>query len=130
MFPLITGLLTYDTPYNGLARSMFAYGAFSQYQNVSALYNIWSSLSGGLGLASASSAAGSIAQTRAEKVPGNKEMKKAVRTMGGVPASSWRRWGVLAARTGTLGAVLAGGVTAYVSVQKDFPYRILEKTNL
>ncbi|CAG8972347.1 hypothetical protein HYALB_00005015 [Hymenoscyphus albidus] len=114
MFPLITGILTYDTPYNGLARSMFAYGAFSQYQNVSALYNIWSSLSGGLGLASASSAASSIARAKAQNVPGNKEMKKAVRTVGGVPASSWRRWGLLAARTGTLGAVLAGGVTAYV----------------
>lgn len=128
MFPLITGLLTYDTPYNGLARSMFAYGAFSQYQNVSALYNIWSSLSGGLGLASASSAAGSIAQARAEKVPGNKEMKRAVRTVGGVPASSWRRWGVLAARTGTLGAVLAGGVTAYVLVY-SLPFVRLAKAN-
>lgn len=30
MFPLVQGILAFDTPYNGLSRSMFAYGAFSQ----------------------------------------------------------------------------------------------------
>lgn len=34
MFPLIQGILAFDTPYNGLARSMFVYGAFSQYNKV------------------------------------------------------------------------------------------------
>jgi len=35
IFPLIQGILTFDTPYNGLARSMFVYGGFSNYQKVS-----------------------------------------------------------------------------------------------
>jgi hypothetical protein len=39
MFPLIHGLMAFDTPYNGLSSSMFAYGAFSQYHNLS---SIWS----------------------------------------------------------------------------------------
>jgi hypothetical protein len=114
MFPLVAGLLTFDTPFNGLARSLFAYGAFSQYQNVSTLYSLWSSLSGGLGLQAASAAASSFASSKVSTVPGNQEARSVVRTVGGVPASSWRRWGLLAARTGTVGAVVAGGVTAYL----------------
>ena len=114
MFPLIAGLLTFDTPYNGMARSLFAYGAFSQYQNASTLYSLWSSLSGGLGLQAASAAASSFATEKASTVPGNKQAKSVARTVGGVPASSWKRWGILAARTGTVGAVVAGGVTAYI----------------
>ena len=114
MFPQIVGLLTFDTPFNGLARSLFAYGAFSQYKNVSTLYNIWSSLSGGLGLQAASAAASSFASQKASTVPGNEEARSVARTVGGVPASSWKRWGLLAARTGTVGAVVAGGVTAYL----------------
>jgi hypothetical protein len=114
MFPLVAGLLTFDTPFNGLARSLFAYGAFSQYQNVSTLYSLWSSVSGGLGLQAASAAASSFASSKASTVPGNQEARSVVRTVGGIPASSWRRWGLLAARTGTVGAVVAGGVTAYI----------------
>ncbi|KAK2009779.1 hypothetical protein LZ32DRAFT_639859 [Colletotrichum eremochloae] len=37
IFPLIQGILTFDTPYNGLARSMFVYGGFSNYQKLIAV---------------------------------------------------------------------------------------------
>ncbi|KAG9236846.1 hypothetical protein BJ875DRAFT_503107 [Amylocarpus encephaloides] len=88
---------------------------YIQYQNVSTLYNIWSSLSGGLGMSAASQAATGIAAAKAETAqPGNEKARKVARTVGGVPASSWKRWGLLAARTGTVGAVVAGGVTAYL----------------
>lgn len=99
MFPLVAGSLTFDTPFNGLTRSLFAYGAFSQYQNVSAAWNILSTLSGGIGLSAASavrSGAGAGTRTVSASVPG------------------WKRWQLLAARTGTVGAVVAGGVTAYM----------------
>ncbi|EHK96679.1 hypothetical protein M7I_7583 [Glarea lozoyensis 74030] len=76
--------------------------------------DLWNSLSGGLGLQAASAAASSFASSKASTVPGNQEARSVVRTVGGVPASSWRRWGLLAARTGTVGAVVAGGVTAYI----------------
>ena len=44
MFPLIQGVMAFDTPYNGLSRSMFAYGAFSQYQNLSSIWGIGASV--------------------------------------------------------------------------------------
>lgn len=97
MFPLIQGLISFDTPYNGLARSMFAYGAFSQYQNISGIWNIFSTLSGGVGMGAAKSTA---AATSSQIVASQ--------------ASSWKRWQVLASRTGTAGAIIAGGVTAYM----------------
>ncbi|KAG4412553.1 hypothetical protein IFR04_014304 [Cadophora malorum] len=91
MFPLIHGVLTFDTPFNGLSRSMFAYGAFSQYQNLSSVWNIFSTVSSSLTGASTSSALATTAE-----------------------ASSWMRWQTLAARTGTYGAIVAGGVAAYI----------------
>ncbi|KAK0100146.1 hypothetical protein ONS95_008484 [Cadophora gregata] len=91
MFPLIHGVLTFDTPFNGLSRSMFAYGAFSQYQNLSSVWNIFSTVSSSLTGASTPSALATTAQ-----------------------ASSWMRWQTLAARTGTYGAIVAGGVAAYI----------------
>lgn len=89
MFPLIHGLMAFDTPYNGLSRSMFAYGAFSQYHNLSSIWSIGTSVgallsSGGTALAS---------------------------TQG----PSWKRWQLLASRTGTYGAIIAGGVAAYAN---------------
>jgi hypothetical protein len=107
MFPLIQGVMAFDTPYNGLARAMFAYGAFSQYQSISSMWNVLSTVStsvpaflGSAASASASpsavSAAASSTQVAASQNP------------------SWKRWQLLAARTGTIGAIAAGGVAAYM----------------
>ncbi|KAH9208882.1 hypothetical protein DL95DRAFT_372809 [Leptodontidium sp. 2 PMI_412] len=91
MFPLIHGVLTFDTPFNGLSRSMFAYGTFSQYQNLSSVWNIFLTVSSSLTGATTSSALATTTE-----------------------ASSWMRWQTLAARTGTYGAIVAGGVAAYI----------------
>jgi hypothetical protein len=106
MFPLIQGVMAFDTPYNGLARAMFAYGAFSQYQNISSMWNILSTVSTSLpalmssaGSASASSAAASAAASS---------------QLAASRSTSWKRWQLLAARTGTIGAIAAGGVAAYM----------------
>ncbi|KAH8648050.1 hypothetical protein BGZ60DRAFT_535182 [Tricladium varicosporioides] len=108
MFPLVLGLLTFDTPYNGLARSLFAYGAFSQYQNVSNLYSIFSTLTGSLGISAAQGvAARSVASQSASGVVAASATSRA-------GPASWKRWQILAARTGTIGAIVAGGVGAYV----------------
>jgi hypothetical protein len=95
MFPLIQGLIAFDTPYNGLSRSMFAYGAFSQYQSLSSFWNVGTSISAlltgsGVGVTAANQLAAS-------------------------QSSSWKRWQLLAARTGTYGAIITGGVAAYVN---------------
>lgn len=98
LFPLVLGVLAFDTPYNGLSRSMFAYGAFSQYRNISSIWNLGSSVGSlVMGQGAASAASQSALSATASHNP------------------SWQRWSLLASRTGTYGAILAGGVAAYVN---------------
>ena len=106
MFPLIQGLIAFDTPYNGLSRSMFAYGAFSQYQNISSIWNVGSSVGTLLaGSGARSVAAGQLASQSSSLSTGS---------------TNWKRWQLLAARTGTYGAIVAGGVAAYGSCSRIF----------
>ncbi|KAG8161021.1 hypothetical protein KVR01_009285 [Diaporthe batatas] len=103
LFPMIQGILAFDTPFNGLARSMFVYGGFSNYQKVSSVFNVMTALS-------AAPASISTALKRgAGSVPG------ANRTTS--PAA-WKTWQLVAVRTGTVGAIAAGGVAAYIHRQK------------
>jgi hypothetical protein len=81
--------MAFDTPYNGLSRSMFAYGAFSQYQNLSSMWNI------GASVGSLLSGGGSVVASS--------------------QGPSWKRWQLLASRTGTYSAIIAGGVAAYTN---------------
>ncbi|KAI1134252.1 hypothetical protein F5Y05DRAFT_240989 [Hypoxylon sp. FL0543] len=102
MFPLIQGILTFDTPYNGLARSMFVYGAFSNYQKVSTVFNVMTALS------AAPAALGKSALKRtAARAPAAKSS-----------SSAWKGWQLVAVRTGTVGAIAAGGVAAYMHRQQ------------
>lgn len=84
--------MAFDTPYNGLSRSMFAYGAFSQYQNLSSMWSIGASV-------------GSLVTGGGSAVASSQ-------------GPSWKRWQVLASRTGTYGAIVAGGVAAYANRAK------------
>lgn len=103
LFPMIQGVLAFDTPYNGLARSMFVYGGFSNYQKVSSVFNVMTALS-------AAPASISMALKRgASSVPGAGRATN--------PAA-WKTWQLVAVRTGTVGAIAAGGVAAYVHRQK------------
>lgn len=103
LFPMIQGVLAFDTPFNGLARSMFVYGGFSNYQKVSSVFNVMTALS-------AAPASISTALKRgATSVPGSKRATS--------PAA-WKTWQLVAVRTGTVGAIAAGGVAAYIHRQK------------
>jgi hypothetical protein len=104
MFPLIQGVLLFDTPLNGLARSMFAYGAFTQYQKLSGIYNILSTVTSSLAIGGGS--ASSAGATTVAAGAGGAALAS--------QAGSWRRWQALASRTGAYGAIMAGGVAAYV----------------
>lgn len=76
---------------------MFAYGAFSQYQNISSIWNVGASVGTLLtGTGTRTAAANQLA----------------TKSSG---STSWKRWQLLAARTGTYGAIIAGGVAAYVN---------------
>ncbi|KAL3422716.1 hypothetical protein PVAG01_06872 [Phlyctema vagabunda] len=102
MFPLVHGILTFDTPYNGLARSMFVYGAFSNYQKVSNVWNAMTAVSAGLYSASLP-----IATTTAA---GSSTLSSSRTT-----SPKWRAWQILAIRSGTYGVIAAGGVAAYAN---------------
>ncbi|KAK3339818.1 hypothetical protein B0T25DRAFT_626581 [Lasiosphaeria hispida] len=102
IFPLIQGILAFDTPYNGLARSMFVYGAFSNYHKVSNVFNVMTALS-----AAAPATLSRLASKRAASAA-----TRTVVTRRSSPA--WRTWQLIAVRTGTVGAIAAGGVAAYM----------------
>lgn len=109
LFPLIQGILAFDTPYNGLARSMFVYGAFSNYQKVSSVFNVMTALS-------AAPASLSMALKRgATSLPG--PTSSSTRKVVSSPAA-WKTWQLVAVRTGTVGAIAAGGVAAYIHRQQ------------
>ncbi|KAI0420963.1 hypothetical protein F5X98DRAFT_371448 [Xylaria grammica] len=102
IFPLIQGILTFDTPFNGLARSMFVYGAFSNYQKVSSVFNVMTALS------AAPAAFGKTAFRRTTtSLPSR-----------GSSNPAWQGWQLVAVRTGTVGAIAAGGVAAYMHREK------------
>lgn len=100
IFPLIQGILTFDTPYNGLARSMFVYGAFSNYSKVTGVWNVMAALS-----AAAPSALAKLASRRAAATTNRVTKRSPLPT---------RAWQLIALRTGTVGVIAAGGVAAYM----------------
>jgi len=102
IFPLIQGILAFDTPYNGLARSMFVYGAFSNYQKVSNVFNVMTALS--------AAAPATLSRLATKRVATTASRSVAPRTS--TPA--WKAWQLIAVRTGTVGAIAAGGVAAYI----------------
>jgi hypothetical protein len=99
IFPLIQGILTFDTPYNGLARSMFVYGAFSNYQKVSSVFNVMTAIS-------------AAAPAQLSKLSLKRATASAATARGSNTA--WKSWQLIAVRTGTVGAIAAGGVAAYM----------------
>ncbi|KAK4097459.1 hypothetical protein N658DRAFT_478795 [Parathielavia hyrcaniae] len=103
IFPLIQGVLAFDTPLNGLARSMFVYGAFSNYNKVSNVFNIMTAIS-----AATPAALSRLASKRALSTATGRIAK---RTTTSSPA--WKAWQLIAMRTGTVGVIAAGGVAAY-----------------
>lgn len=112
IFPLIQGILAFDTPYNGLARSMFVYGAFSNYQKVSSVFNVMTALS------AAPASLGAALKRGTTSLPGPSANKAAAKGASGAGAvagpAAWKTWQLVAVRTGTVGAIAAGGVAAYI----------------
>ncbi|KFZ18141.1 hypothetical protein V502_04264, partial [Pseudogymnoascus sp. VKM F-4520 (FW-2644)] len=116
-FPLIQGILTFDTPYNGLARSMFVYGGFSQYQKVSNVWNIMSAAAAGL--------------TTAEAFGRTTLRSSSSSGLSVGKSPQWKMWKNIAIRSGTAGAIAAGGVTAYTNREKILKdIRSINKTSV
>lgn len=108
MFPLIQGILAFDTPFNGLARSMFVYGAFSNYSKVSSVFNVMTAM--------AAAAPASIARLGLKQSAAARRAARppTTTTTTSSPAAAFATWQLVAVKTGTVGAIAAGGVAAYM----------------
>lgn len=81
---------------------MFVYGAFSNYQKVSTVFNVMTAIS------AAPAALGKTALKKtASRIPPARST-----------SAAWKAWQLVAVRTGTVGAIAAGGVVAYTHRQR------------
>jgi len=90
---------------------MFVYGAFSNYQKVSSVIDVMTALS-----AATPAALSKLALRRTMGAAANRVTKRSAASSPSSAASSkavWKTWQLIALRTGTVGAIAAGGVIAY-----------------
>ncbi|KAL2158172.1 hypothetical protein VTH06DRAFT_4740 [Thermothelomyces fergusii] len=119
LFPLIQGILAFDTPLNGLARSMFVYGAFSHYQKVSNVFNVMTALSAVTPAAlSRLASKGALGGATGRVTKRTAAAATAATTAATTASSAWKAWQLVAVRTGAVGIIAAGGVAAFVHRRK------------
>ncbi|KAG8530476.1 uncharacterized protein KY384_004979 [Bacidia gigantensis] len=134
LFPFITALLSFDTPYLGINPALIAHGAEAQYRSASSAYSSLSDIGSIFGYGSKSTPSSPTAGMGAQKAiqappfpPAGSGtgigMRKGV---GGMSSSmsaanedaaatpAWQRWGKYAMFAGAAGAVAAGGAAAYL----------------
>lgn len=89
---------------------MFVYGAFSNYQKVSSVFNTLTALS----VAVPSGVGRLLARGGAKGTAARAGTAAAAAAGGADAAAKWKAWQLLATRTGTVGAIAAGGAAAWI----------------
>lgn len=79
---------------------MFVYGAFSNYQKVNSVFSVMTALS--------AAAPASLARLSAAR-------SAASTSVAATRGPQWKTWQLVAVKTGTVGAIAAGGVAAYMN---------------
>lgn len=113
MFPHIQGLLTFDTPFLGLAPEMIAHGLEGGHKLASSAYNTYNEVSSlfGWGAKNSSTAASNATKSPAGALPA----PPAADVADAAAAPKWQSWGKYAMFAGAVGTVAAGGAAALYS---------------
>ncbi|KAF8465259.1 hypothetical protein BDZ91DRAFT_681608 [Kalaharituber pfeilii] len=124
MFPYIQGLLAFDTPYLGLAPSMFSHNVDSNLKTASAVISSFASLTSLFATKKATDEVNNTSINDNKSIvrqippegagPTTAEKRKKAATTDDAPATpTWSSWSKLALFAGAAGAVAAGGAAAY-----------------
>jgi len=108
IFPAISGIIAFDTPYIGLAPSMFANSADSNFRAASDAFTQVSGIATALGIFG-------TASTAVNTTPAKSSSGKPAAALPAPPstASGWQ-WGKIAAYAGAASTVAAGATAAYL----------------